>query len=156
MYVLEVFEVDLKLLGLYEAVRATCFGIKHQHSYLLCYFGDVYCLTSGKFFTSIGELGMVLHKMWEVSNLPMGSKLYKEYFPYPEELVKIKKDELALYEMYQDHYYIYLHLHPSRGSMISLKPWVEYLFPIVDRPVENIKAPVSERKIAKTMKAGNH
>ena len=37
-----------------------------------------------------------------------------------------------------------------------MKPWVEYLFSVVDGPVENIQALVSERKIAKAMKVGNH
>ena len=54
------------------------------------------------------------------------------------------------------HYYICLDVHPSRGNVISLKPWVNYLFPIVDRPIENIQAPVSERKIAKAMRVENH
>ena len=40
--------------------------------------------------------------------------------------------------------------------MISLKPWVEYLFPVAEGPIENIQASVSERKIAKAMRSGNH
>ena len=53
------------------------------------------------------------------------------------------------------HYYIYLDLHPSRGSVINLKSWVEYLLSVADGPVENIQALVMERKIAKAMKMGN-
>ena len=71
----------------------------------------------------------------------------------------MEKDELALDETYQElmcHYYICLDLHPSRGNVISLKPWVEYLFPVMDGPIGNIQVPVSERKIAKTMRTENH
>ena len=38
----------------------------------------------------------------------------------------------------------------------SLKSWVEYLFPMVDGPIEDLQALVSEKKIAKVMKVGNH
>ena len=71
----------------------------------------------------------------------------------------MEKDEPTLYEMYREpmyHYYICLDVHPSRENMISLNPWVEYLFPIADGPVENIQALVSERKIAQAMKVRNH
>jgi len=47
---------------------------------------EMYCLASGTFFTPIGELGIALYEMWEVSNLPMGSLPYEEYFPYAEEV----------------------------------------------------------------------
>jgi len=62
--------------------------------------------------------------MWEVSNLPMGSLLYEEYFPCAEKLVQLEKHEPVLYETYKEliyHYYIYLDLHPNRGTVISLK-----------------------------------
>ena len=38
--------------------------------------------------------------------------------------------------------------------MISLKSWMKYLFPVVDGPVEDLQALVSEKKIVKAMKAG--
>ena len=84
---------------------------------------------------------MALHEMWEVSNLPMGSKPYEEYFLCTEELAQIEKDEPALYEMYRElmcHYYICLNLYPSRENINSLKSWVEYLFSVVDESLENI------------------
>ena len=67
---------------------------------------------------------MTLHEVWEVSNLPMGSLPHKEYFPCAEELTQLEKNEPALYETYRElmcHYYIYLDLHPSRVTVISLK-----------------------------------
>ena len=59
-----------------------------------------------------------------------------------------------LYETYRGlmcHYYICLDLHPSRGTVISLKSWTVYLFPIVDRPIEDLQAPPMENKIAKAI-----
>ena len=99
MYMLEVFAVDLKWLGLYEAIRATCFSINISVPTFYAIF-EMYCLASGMFFTPIGELGMALHEMWEVSNLPMGSQPYEEYFPCAEDLAQMEKDEPALYDTY--------------------------------------------------------
>jgi len=80
-----MFEDDLKRLGFHEAVRAMCFGININipNFYAIL---EIYCSVSGMFFTLIDELGMALHEMWEISNLPIGSKLYEEYFPCAEEL----------------------------------------------------------------------
>jgi len=80
--------------------------------------------------------------MWEVSNLPMGSEPYEEYFPYTKELAQLEKDDPAMYETYRElmcHFYICLDLNPSRENVNNLKSWVEYLFPIVDMPLENIQ-----------------
>jgi len=62
MYVLEVFEADLKLLGLHEAVKATCFRININVPTFYAIF-EIYCLVSGRFFTLVGELGIALHEM---------------------------------------------------------------------------------------------
>ena len=62
MYVLEVFEVDFKRLGLYEVVRATCFKIIISIPTFYAIL-NMYCLASSMFFTPIGELGMALHKI---------------------------------------------------------------------------------------------
>ena len=74
---LDVFEADMKRLGLYEAVRATCFGINISIPTFYAIM-EMHYLTSRTFFMSVNELEMALHKMWEVSNLPMGSLLYEE------------------------------------------------------------------------------
>ena len=88
LYVLEVFPDDLMRLGLYEAVRATCFRISISIP-TFCTILEMYCPTLGTFFTPVGELGMALHEIWEVSNLPMGSLPYKEYFSCAEELAQL-------------------------------------------------------------------
>jgi len=48
----------------------------------------MYYPASGTFFTSVGELGMVLHEMWE-------------YFSCAEELRQLEKKEPTLYETYE-------------------------------------------------------
>ena len=47
---------------------------------------ELYCPAMGTFFTLVGELGLELHEMWEISNLPMGSMPHEEYFPRAMEL----------------------------------------------------------------------
>jgi len=42
---------------------------------------ELYCPATETFFTPVGELGMALHEMWEVSARPLGSLRYEEYFP---------------------------------------------------------------------------
>ena len=96
---LEVFNTDLKRLGLHEAIRATCFGINISIPTFYAIL-EMYRLVSGMFFTPISELGMALHEIWKVSNLPVDSKPYEEYFLCAEELAQMEKDEMALYETY--------------------------------------------------------
>jgi len=112
MYVLGVFDGDLKWLGLHEAVIATCFGININipNFYAIL---EIYCPTLGTFFTPVSEMGMVLHEMWKVSNLPISSIPYEEYFPRAEELAQLEKDESVMYEMYKElmcYFYICLDL----------------------------------------------
>ena len=64
-YVLNIFEVDLKGLEPYKVVRATCFGINISVPTFYAIM-EMYCPASGTFFTPVGELGMMLHEMWEV------------------------------------------------------------------------------------------
>ena len=54
------------------------------------------------------------------------------------------------------HYYICLYQHPNRENVNSLKTWVEYLFPIVDEPLESLQIPMTDRKIARPMNASRH
>ena len=73
---LKVFETDLRRLGLHESVRATCFGI--NISILNFYAILELCYLESAYFSH--QLAMELHEMWKVSNLPMGSIPYEEYF----------------------------------------------------------------------------
>jgi len=108
LYVLAHFVEDLERLGLYEAVRATCYGIQMSVANFYAIF-ELYCPAIGTLFTPVGELGMALHEMWEVSVLPLGPLPYEEYFPCEAELALLEKHELALFETYQElmcHFYI--------------------------------------------------
>ena len=89
LYVLAYFEEDLERLGLYEAVRVTCYGIQMSVANFYVIF-ELYCLATGTFFTHVGELGMTLHEMWEVSALPMGYPC-EEYFPCKAKLALLEK-----------------------------------------------------------------
>ena len=105
---------------------------RYKHAHFLCHPRNV--SVSGTFFTPIGKFGMVLHEMWEVSNLPMGS------LPY-EELEQLEKKEPTLYEIYRElmcHFYICLDLHPSCRTMNGLKTYVDYLFSVVGGPLKGL------------------
>ena len=135
LYGLAHFEEDLRRLGLYEAVRATCYGIQMSVANFYALF-KLYCPTTGTFFTPVGELGMVLHEMWEVSALPMGSLPYEEYFPCEAELALLEKQEPVLFETYRKlmcHLYICSSMHGiHKGASCSSKSWGNYLFPILE------------------------
>ena len=71
-------------MNLFDAVRATCYGFKLDvpsfHAVL-----ELYCPSTGTLFTPVGELGLAMHEMWEISRLQMGVYLNEEYVPCNEE-----------------------------------------------------------------------
>jgi len=77
-------------LGLYEAIRVTCYGNQMSVANFYAIF-ELYCQPTGIFFTPVGELGMDLHEMWEVSALPFRSLPYEEYFLCEAELALLEK-----------------------------------------------------------------
>ena len=56
LYVLKYFGEELMKIGLHEAVRATCYGIEINVPNFFAIF-ELYCPTTGIFFTPVGELG---------------------------------------------------------------------------------------------------
>ena len=64
LYVMAHFEKeeDLRRLGLYDAVRATCYDIQMSVANFYAIF-ELYCPATGTFFTLVGKLGMALHEM---------------------------------------------------------------------------------------------
>ena len=115
LYVLAHFEEDLERLRLYEAVRATCYGIQMSVVNFYAIF-KLYWPATWTFFTPVGKLSMALHKMWEVFALPMGSLPYEEYFPCESEWALLEKQEPALFETYRElmcHLYICSSMHGS-------------------------------------------
>jgi len=136
-----IFGEDLRRFRFHEAVRATCFGIKVSVPNFYSIF-ELYYLSSGTFFTSIGELGLSLHEICEVSNLPMGSLLYKEYFPCTLELEQLEKKDSSLFERYREficHFYIYLDVHHVYRNVNGLKSCANHLFPTLDDALKRFK-----------------
>ena len=55
---------------------------------------------TGTFFTPVGEMGLALHELYEVSGLVMGDAPYEVYVPTSEELHLLKKEDPQVYETY--------------------------------------------------------
>ena len=109
LYVLKHFEVELMRIGLHEAVWATCQGIKISVPNFFAIF-KLYCPALVTFFTPIGELGLALRDIWEISNLHIGSMLYEEYFFYTMELEQMEKDDQEMFGTLRiDVSFLYLH-----------------------------------------------
>ena len=84
-FVLAKYETMLKLYELYDAMQATRLGVDISVPNFFAML-EQYNPHSGTFFTPVGEMGLSLHEMWEVSKLLMGSLPYEEYFPCDREL----------------------------------------------------------------------
>ena len=67
MYVLEKFEDELKHLGLYEAVQATCYRIEVNVPNFYSIF-ELYHPLTGMFFTLIEDLELAFHEMGRCRN----------------------------------------------------------------------------------------
>jgi len=89
-FVLANLEDLLLQVGLYGDVRAIQYGISQstQHFYAVLERHNPETCT---FFTPIGEIGLALDEMYEVSGLMIGDAPYEEYVPSTEELHLLKK-----------------------------------------------------------------
>lgn len=98
-FVLREFSCELETYRLYDAVRATCYSFKMNP---MTFRGivELYCPSTGTFFTTNGELGLALHEMGEVSRLLMDVHPYEEYVPYNEELKDLSKNHNAECDVY--------------------------------------------------------
>ena len=74
----------LKQAGLYQAVRAVQYGFPQSSHHFYGVFEHYNPLT-GTFFTPIGEMGLALHELYEVSGLVIGDAPYEEYVPTIDE-----------------------------------------------------------------------
>ena len=99
LYILEDFGGDLKRLGLYERIRATRYKIEVSvpNFYALL---DIYYPSFRTFFTPVSELGLALHEMSKISNLPLGSLPYDKYVPCTAEFKQLKTQDETLFETY--------------------------------------------------------
>jgi len=101
----------------------TCHGIEISVPNSFAIF-KLYCADSGTFFTLVDELGLALHDMREVPNLPMGSMPYKKYFPCTMELGQLEKDDPEIFETYWElmcHFYICMDVHNAREIVNGMK-----------------------------------
>jgi len=100
-FVLDQFSNELKRLRLYEAIRATCYGmeVSMPNFYAIL---ELYCPFIGTFFALVGELGLALHERWEVSKLLLGHFLYEEYFLCTHELQQLSSQNEALYKTFRE------------------------------------------------------
>ena len=66
----------LKQVRLYHSVRAVQYGLQQSSHHI---YGVLECYNplTGTFFTPIEEMGLALHKLYEVSGLVMGDALIK-------------------------------------------------------------------------------
>jgi len=55
---------------------------------------------TGTFFAPVGEMGLALHELYEVSGLIMGDAPYEEYVSTSEKLHLLRKEDLQVYETY--------------------------------------------------------
>ena len=80
-------------------MRAVQYGISPstQHFYAIL---EQYNPETCTFFNPVGEMGLALHKMYEVPGLVIGDASYEEYVPSTEELHLLKKSDPLVYETY--------------------------------------------------------
>ena len=155
-FILEEFEVELKKIKLWEAIRGTCFrfNINVPTFYAIL---ELYCPATGTFFTPVGELGLALHEMWDISRLPMGSYPYEEFFPCSGHLKKLSTKSPEVFDVFREltnHFQICIDLHnQGRGSCNGMKMWADYLFTNLDDAEEEIRvlSTISMEEVASRM-----
>ena len=146
----------LEQVELYQAVRAVQYGIPTSSQN---FFGilERYNPLTGTFFTPVGEMGLALHKLYEVSGLVMGDSPYEEYVPTAEELHLMRKESPRVYETYWEvlcHFHICGQITSWRMRGVKQLSWASYLFNGVnqkDCPVTRL-APSSDEEIADRIK----
>lgn len=78
----------------------------------------------GTFFTPVGELGLALHELYEVSTLSISEVPYEEYIPTTEELNMLGAKHERIYETYLEmmcHYCICADLTGTKSQGIGHK-----------------------------------
>jgi len=84
-------------MGLYHSVRAVQYGLPQSfHNF----YGTLehYSSLTGTFFTPVGEMGLALHELYELSGLVIGDAPYEEYVLTSEEFHLLRKEDPQVYE----------------------------------------------------------
>lgn len=98
-FILSNFEMILKDIWLYRAIRNVQYSLPYSAYYLFSILER--CTTQSKtFFTPIGELGFALYEMFEVSLLSIEKLPNEEIAPTTEELQRIKCQDPQVHETY--------------------------------------------------------
>ena len=79
-FALAEFEDLLLQAGLYGAVRAVQYDIPQSTQYFYAIL-ERYNPETCTFFTPLGEIGLALHEMYEVSGPMIGDVPYEKYVP---------------------------------------------------------------------------
>ena len=120
----------LQQVGLYHSVRAVQYGLP-QSSHNFYGVLEHYNPLTGTFFTPVGEMGLALHELYEVSGLVMGDAPYEEYVPTSEEFHLLKKKDPQVYKTYWEvlcHYHICGQTSSWRNRGVKQMSWASYLF----------------------------
>ena len=137
-------------------MRAVQYGIPHsiQHFYTIL---EWYNLEICTFFIPIGEMGLALHEMYEVSGLMIGDAPYEEYIPSKEKLHLLKKRDHLVYETYWEvlcHFHICGQVTGWRSRGVKCMSWVNYLFTGVNKTDPTTRlAPNTDEEIIERISA---
>jgi len=86
-------------VGLYHSVRVVQYDLpqsSHNFYGILKHYNPL----TGTFFPPVGEMGLALYELYEVSMLVMGDAPYEEYVPTSEKLHLLRKEDPQVYETY--------------------------------------------------------
>ena len=88
------------------------------------------------FFTPLGEMGLVLHEMYEASGMMIEDAPDEEYVLSTEEQHLLKKSDPLVHETYWEvlcNIHIYGQVTGWRSGGIKQMSWATYLFPRVNK-----------------------
>ena len=129
-FILEDLKDELLQTGLYTAVWTVQYGIP-QISYHFFVILERYNIETCTFFTPVGEKGLALHEIYEVSGLVMGDIPYEEYVPSAEELHLMEDSAPLVYVTYWKvlcHFHICAEITDLRSGGVKQMAWADYLF----------------------------
>ena len=147
----------LQYVGLYHSVRAVQYGLP-QSSHNFYGILEHYNPLTGTFFTPVGEMGLALHELYEVSGLVIRDAPYEEYVPTSEELHLLKKESPQVYETYWKvlcHFYICGQITSWRNRGVKQMSCASYLFNVINEKDSSVTslAPCTDEEIAERINA---
>jgi len=129
-FVLEDLKDKLLQIDLYTAARAVQYRIPQRSNHFFAML-EGYNPETCTFFNPVGEMGLALHEMYEVSGLVMGDIPYEEYVPSAEELHLMEDSAPLVYATYWEvscHFHICAKITGWRSRGVEQMAWANYLF----------------------------